>query len=57
MNTDYIPVGLEASYSRERPGRTLEALVPVGKTPDQFVDNLGTKFKSVSGAKFLYLEL
>lgn len=48
VNTDYIPVGLEESYSRERAGKTLETLVPVGKAPDQFADNLGVKFKSVS---------
>ncbi|KAL4236724.1 Coiled-coil domain-containing protein 17 [Mactra antiquata] len=47
VNTDYIPVGLEESYSRERPGKPLETLVPVGKTPDQFVDNLKVKFKSL----------
>ena len=48
MNTDMIPAGLEESYSRERAGRTLESLVPPGKTLDQFADNLGVKFKSVS---------
>ena len=48
MNLDYIPVGLEDSYSRERAGRILESLIPVGKSVDQFTDNLGVKFKSVS---------
>ena len=48
MNLDYIPVGLEDSYSRERAGRILESLIPVGKSVDQFADNLGVKFKSVS---------
>ena len=48
MNLDYIPVGLEDSYTRERAGRLLESLVPVGKSVDQFADNLGVKFKSVS---------
>lgn len=48
MNTDYIPVGLEESYSRERPGKPLESLVPSGKSADQFVENLKVKFKSVS---------
>ncbi|XP_052257875.1 uncharacterized protein LOC127862678 isoform X3 [Dreissena polymorpha] len=47
VNTDYIPVGLEESYSRERPGKPLETLVPVGKTPEQFMDNLKVKFKSL----------
>ena len=52
VNTDMIPVGLEESYSRERAGRTLESLVPMGKTLDQFADNLGVKFKSVSVVYF-----
>ncbi len=47
VNTEYIPLGQEESYSRERPGKPLESLVPIGKTPEQFVDNLKTKFKSV----------
>ena len=47
-----IPAGLEESYSRERAGRTLESLVPPGKTLDQFADNLGVKFKSVSTCVF-----
>ncbi|XP_060559794.1 uncharacterized protein LOC132719870 isoform X5 [Ruditapes philippinarum] len=47
VNTDYIPVGLEETFSRERPGKPLESLVPVGKTPEQFVENLKVKFKSL----------
>ncbi|XP_052774398.1 uncharacterized protein LOC128212988 isoform X3 [Mya arenaria] len=47
VNTDYIPVGLEEAYSRERPGKPIESLVPIGKTPEQFIDNLKVKFKSL----------
>ncbi|XP_076440309.1 uncharacterized protein LOC143279891 isoform X2 [Babylonia areolata] len=47
INTDYVPRGLEAVYTRERAGRPLETLVPHGKNPDQFMDGLATKFKSL----------
>ena len=48
INTDYIPRGLEAVYTREKAGHPLESLVPHGKNPEQFMDGLATKFKSVS---------
>ena len=48
INTDYIPRGLEALYTREKAGHPLESLVPHGKNPEQFMDGLATKFKSVS---------
>ncbi|XP_071144774.1 uncharacterized protein [Mytilus edulis] len=47
VNTDYIPAQLEADYTRERPGKVLEALVPPGKAPDQFNDSLAIKFKNL----------
>ena len=48
VNTDYIPGQLEADYTRERPGKALETLVPPGKAPDQFNDSLAIKFQNVS---------
>jgi len=48
VNTDYIPEQLETDYTRERPGKALETLVPPGKAPDQFNDSLAIKFKNVS---------
>ncbi|KAL3869337.1 hypothetical protein ACJMK2_042031 [Sinanodonta woodiana] len=47
VNTDYIPVALEAQYSREKPGKPIESIIPAGKTPEQFIDNLAIKFKSL----------
>ncbi|XP_076083618.1 uncharacterized protein LOC143054468 isoform X2 [Mytilus galloprovincialis] len=47
VNTDYIPAQLEADYTRERPGKVLESLVPPGKAPDQFNDSLAIKFKNL----------
>lgn len=54
-NTDYIPAGMEAEYLKERPGRSLEAIVPQGKTPEQFVDALAVKFKSVMSTVNFYI--
>ncbi|KAJ8305994.1 hypothetical protein KUTeg_016539 [Tegillarca granosa] len=47
VNTEYIPPQMEEDYSRERPGKPLDALVPSGKTPEQFVDGLAGKFKNL----------
>lgn len=47
INTDYVPRGLEPLYTREKAGRPIESLVPHGKNPDQFMDGLATKFKSL----------
>ncbi|KAH9523455.1 hypothetical protein Btru_040051 [Bulinus truncatus] len=47
VNVDYIPRGLEEIYSRERPGRPLESLIPPGKSTEQFMDGLKVKFKSL----------
>lgn len=47
INKDYIPRGLEHIYSREKAGNPLEGLVPHGKNPEQFLDGLSTKFKSL----------
>ncbi|CAL1538632.1 unnamed protein product [Lymnaea stagnalis] len=47
VNVDYIPRGLEETYSRERPGRPLETLIPHGKSTEQFMDGLKVKFKSL----------
>ena len=57
INTDYIPRGLEAIYTREKAGKPLETLVPHGKNPDQFMDGLATKFKSVRFLTFLEKEI
>ena len=47
LNVDYIPrVELE-KYTRESPGKDILALVPPGKTPEQYQHNIGTKFKNV----------
>ncbi|KAK3090147.1 hypothetical protein FSP39_009490 [Pinctada imbricata] len=47
VNTDYIPPELEEQFTREKPGKVLDTLVPSGKTPDQFVDGLAVKFKNL----------
>ncbi|XP_062610172.1 uncharacterized protein LOC134271939 isoform X3 [Saccostrea cucullata] len=47
VNTDYIPPEWEEKYSREKPGKPLESMVPQGKTAEQFVDGLATKFKNL----------
>jgi hypothetical protein len=48
INADYVPRGLESMYTREKAGRPIESLVPHGKNPEQFMDGLAVKFKSVS---------
>ncbi|XP_071116690.1 uncharacterized protein [Haliotis cracherodii] len=47
INMDYIPNGVKEQYSRERPGRPTATLVPTGKSPEQFIEGLSTKFKSL----------
>ncbi|XP_061197713.1 uncharacterized protein LOC133205832 isoform X2 [Saccostrea echinata] len=47
VNTDYIPPEWEEKYAREKPGKPLESMVPQGKTAEQFVDGLATKFKNL----------
>ncbi|XP_013082308.1 uncharacterized protein LOC106067643 isoform X1 [Biomphalaria glabrata] len=47
VNVDYIPRNLAEIYSRERPGRPLESLIPPGKSSEQFMEGLKVKFKSL----------
>ena len=47
LNVDYIPPSQSEKYSKEAVGKDLLALVPPGKTPQQFQQNIAAKFKNV----------
>ena len=47
LNVDYIPPSQSDKYSKEAVGKDLLALVPPGKTPQQFQQNIAAKFKNV----------
>jgi len=47
LNTEYIPNALYRKYSQIIPGQPLSTIVPPGKSPGEFVQDLAATFKNL----------